>query len=68
MKTNMGDLIDTANEIKDLLIDIDKRLDNIETRLDRLEISQPCECLIDVDMDKINDLVWEVQELLRSKK
>lgn len=66
MKNN---LLDTANEIKDFLSEIDKRLDNIEDRLNDLEITQPsCECLVDVDMAKINDLVWEVQELLRNKK
>ena len=68
MKTNINNIMDTVDEIKELLSDIDKRLDCIEGRLDELEISQPCDCLVDVDMNKINDLIWEVQKLLMEKK
>ena len=68
MKTNINNIMDTVDQIKELLSDIDKRLDRIEERLDKLEISQPCDCLVDVDMNKINDLIWNLQELLRNKK
>lgn len=68
MKTNINNIMDTVDQIKDLLVDIDKRLDTIENRLDSLEISQPCECLVDVDMAKINELIWHIQKIIRNTK
>ena len=68
MKTNINSIMDTVDQIKELLSDIDKRLENIEQRLDKLEIPQSCDCIVDVDMNKINDLVWEIQKLLGNKK
>lgn len=68
MKTNINSIMDTVDQIKETLSDIEKSISNIERRLNDLEISQPCDCTVDTDMDKINDLVWEVQKLLRNKK
>lgn len=67
MKTNINNIMDTVDEIKSLLSDIDKRLNNMEQKLDQLEMSQPCECLVDIDLNKINSLIWEIQRLLEKK-
>ena len=65
MKTNINNIMDTADEIKELLSDIDKRLDNIEDRLNKLEIPQPCDCSINIDLIKIEDLIWHIQKLTK---
>ncbi len=68
MKTNMGSLVDDVSKIKYSLSEIEKMLGHIDSRILELEISQPCDCLVDVDMNKINDLLWEVQKLVRKNK
>lgn len=68
MKTNINSIMDTVDEIKEFLSAIDKRLDGLDVRLRDMEYSKPCDCLIDIDMAKINDLIWEVQKLLGGKK
>ncbi len=68
MKTNINNIMDTMDEIKDVLLDMNEAIVNIEKRLNNLEIPQPCDCIVDIDMNKINSFVWEVQELLRRTK
>ena len=68
MKTNINNLIDDVSKIKDILSDIDKTLGNIESRLDDLELSQPCDCTVDINLNKVNNLIWEIQQLLQRKK
>ena len=67
MKTNMGNLVDDISKIKYSLSEIEKMIDNIDQRLNILELLEPCSCLVEVDINKVKDLMWEVQQLLRKK-
>jgi len=33
-----------------------------------LELSKPCDCTVDINLNKVNNLIWEIQQLLQRKK
>jgi len=68
MKTNINNIMDTVDEILKAYYLIDKTLGNIEERLEDLELSKPCDCTVDINLNKVNNLIWEIQQLLQRKK